>query len=78
MIELVVAIGVWAIVVLLALMAYIVGRRDWIHHRAMAASLESWGAANRAGVEALTASMRQLEERVRRLEERVRHPEERR
>ena len=42
-------IGVWAIVVLLAVIAYVVGRRDWAHERQISAVLTSLSDTYRTG-----------------------------
>ena len=42
-------IGVWAIVILLAVIAYIVGRRDWAHERQISAVLTSLSDTYRTG-----------------------------
>ena len=44
-------IGVWAIVILLAVIAYVVGRRDWAHERQISAVLTSLSDTYRTGFE---------------------------
>ena len=63
-------IGVWAIVILLAVIAYVVGRRDWAHERQISAVLTSLSDTYRTGFDSLTATVQRLEERVRALENR--------
>ena len=66
-------IAIWAIVVLLASIVYIVWRGLQItraqHHATMAA-LSSLGATHKLGYEARTIALQRLEQRVRELEER--------
>ena len=63
-------IGIWAIVILLAVIAYVVGRRDWAHERHMSAALASLSDTYKASFEMLTATAQRLEERVKALENR--------
>ena len=63
-------IGVWAIVILLAVIAYVVGRRDWAHERQISAVLTSLSDTYRTGFDLLTATVQRLEERVKALENR--------
>ena len=63
-------IGVWAIVILLAVIAYVVGRRDWAHERQISAVLTSLSDTYRTGFNSLTATVQRLEERVKALENR--------